>query len=116
MFSYCFRLTDGPFFHLTPTVFTIALQVVLLLLRIFVFQNVTSPQVRRKTAIETDLNLESLHYISMKRLCVSRLEKKKKEKKRKKEEKKKPSGDQDHLSVKRRHNKAYPQSYVNKWL
>ena len=112
MFSYCFRLTDGPFFHLTPTVFTIALQVVLLLLRIFVFQNVTSPQVRRKTAIETDLNLESPHYISMKRLSVSRLKKKEK----KKEEKRKPSGDQDHWSVKRRHNKADPQSYVNTWL
>ena len=29
-----------------------------------------SPQVRRKTAIETDFNLESLHYLSMKRLSV----------------------------------------------
>ena len=34
------------------------------------FQNVTSPQVRRKTAIEANLHLEGLYYISMKRLSV----------------------------------------------
>ena len=77
MFSWCCRFTDGSFFHLTPTVFTSAC-VVLLLLRICVFQNVTTPQVQRKSPIETDLNLEGLlYYISMKQLSVHSGEKEK---------------------------------------
>ena len=50
MFSECCHLTDNRRQgRLTPITH-------------IVFRNVTSPQVRRKIAIETDLILDSLHY------------------------------------------------------
>ena len=101
MFSYCCHPTDNKRSYCrTPITHN-------------VFQNETSPQVRRKTAKETDLIPDSLHY-TKRRSVQPTEEKKKKKKKEKKKRKEKRSGDQDHCGMKRRHNKVYLQSSVNK--